>query len=357
VVSRAKKSQQLNSELQSLAGLKADVAAALVWQDFPKKSARSAAESAEGDDFEPLFRSALASLTGSKTAPAQGHKPLAVSGNPVPKADTVSASKPTAQGIDLTSRERKLMRRFVERGRAIDKTVRQFLDLAVKVREIFGSKTRGVPVIFEGKSYLTFDDFVERNFPICGRTMRRWLAAEGKTDQRFNGNANDGKHYWLTPPELLAPVKAEFGDDLYDPCPFPAPDGFDGLAADWGKVSYVNPPFGSVLSPRGKKIGITAWVRKAIKEQAKGKTVVMVYPMNGWVHMLLKAGAKFRSIGKVNWLATEDGASVKSNSRPIMMFVLPARGGADARKVIRRNRSPQPRVRAHRNQEGLASGE
>src|SRR5271170_1605593 len=256
-----------------------------------------------------------------------------------PKADMVSASeatKATAPRTDLTPKEEKVVRQFVATGKAIDKPARQFLDLGMKVKEIFASKPRGVPVVFAGKSYLTFDDFVEANFPISGRTMRRWLAAEGKTDQRFNnfhrGNPKDGKHYWLTPPELLARVKAEFGDELYDPCPHPMPDGYDGLAADWGKVSYVNPPFGSVLSPNGQKIGMTAWSRKAIREHAARKTIIMVYPMDGWVHMLLEAGAEFRSIGKVNWLATEDGTSAKGNSRPIMMIVL--RGRASNRPPL-----------------------
>jgi len=104
------------------------------------------------------------------------------------KADTVSTFKPakaTAPRTDLTPKEEKIVRQFVDKGNAIDKPVRQFLDLGMKVKAIFTSKTRGVPVVFEGKSYLTFDDFVEANFPISGRTLRRWLAKEGKTDTRF----------------------------------------------------------------------------------------------------------------------------------------------------------------------------
>lgn len=47
------------------------------------------------------------------------------------------------------------------------------------------------------------------------------------------GNKKDGKHYWLTPPDLRAALQQEFNFD-YDPCPFPLPDGYDGLRADWG---------------------------------------------------------------------------------------------------------------------------
>ncbi|MDE1901033.1 MAG: hypothetical protein KGI37_05230 [Alphaproteobacteria bacterium] len=55
-----------------------------------------------------------------------------------------------------------------------------------------------------------------------------------------NGNG-DGKHYWLTPPDLMSQLQAEFGF-TFDPCPFPKPDDFDGLDAEWGESNYVNPP-------------------------------------------------------------------------------------------------------------------
>ena len=59
------------------------------------------------------------------------------------------------------------------------------------------------------------------------------------------GNSKDGKHYWLTPKELMDQLQREFNFD-YDPCPYPKPDDYDGLDADWGKKNYVNPPFGVV---------------------------------------------------------------------------------------------------------------
>jgi hypothetical protein len=65
------------------------------------------------------------------------------------------------------------------------------------------------------------------------------------------GNGSDGKHYWLTPPELYAQLDAEFNFD-FDPCPYPKPDDFDGLTCEWGKSSYVNPPFGSIM--HGKRV-------------------------------------------------------------------------------------------------------
>ena len=157
------------------------------------------------------------------------------------------------------------------------------------------------------------------------------------TENKFHvGAAKDGKHYWLTPKPLFATLHAEFSF-TFDPCPYPLPAGFDGLTCEWGKSNYVNPPFGSIVhgctckaapgqehAPKcsGKKKGMTAWVRKALAEHAKGKRVVMVYPLDKWVLMLLDAGAKVRNLGDVKWLATEDGSSHLGTGRHIACFIL-----------------------------------
>lgn len=127
----------------------------------------------------------------------------------------------------------------------------------------------------------------------------------------YEGNGSDGKHYWLTPPELMEDLQREFAFD-FDPCPYPQPESFDGLIADWGFSNYVNPPFK----------GPTAWVRKAIAEHQKGKRVVFVFPIDKWVLMLLAAGAKVRNLKDVKWCATEDGKPGKGTGRHIAMFVL-----------------------------------
>lgn len=147
-------------------------------------------------------------------------------------------------------------------------------------------------------------------------------------DNKFHvGNGEDGKHYWLTPwsdPVFVA-LREEFGPFDFDPCPYPLPEGFDGLTCEWGQRNYVNPPFGSILH-QGRKKGPTAWVRKAIEEWKKGKRVVLVYPIDKWVLMLLKAilgdAAHVRNLGDVRWLAIEDGSQGKGTGRHIACFIL-----------------------------------
>lgn len=151
------------------------------------------------------------------------------------------------------------------------------------------------------------------NTPLTARDLQ--------TDNKFNrGSGQDGKHYWLTPPDLYAQLNFEFGFD-FDPCPFPKPDDFDGLTAEWGQSNYVNPPFGAVVV-NGKKKGPTAWARKAIAENAKGKRVVLVYPIDKWMLMLLAAGAQVRNLGDVRWVATEDGSAGVGTGRHVACFVL-----------------------------------
>lgn len=135
------------------------------------------------------------------------------------------------------------------------------------------------------------------------------------------GNGKDGKHYWLTPPDLMESLQLEFSFDT-DVCPYPHdPAKFDGLVSEWGRSNYANTPFGAVMH-NGRKKGQTAWVRKAITEYKKGKKVVMVYPIDKWVLMLVEAGAEIRNLGDVKWCATEDGTPGKGTGRHIACFIL-----------------------------------
>jgi len=125
------------------------------------------------------------------------------------------------------------------------------------------------------------------------------------------GPAKDGKHYWLTPPQLMQDLYDEFRFD-FDPCPYPRPHGFDGLTVEWGQSSYVNPPFK----------GPTAWVRKAIAEHAKGKQIVFVFPIPKWIFLLLNEGAIVRNLGDVKWCAIEDGSPGKGIGQHVACFIL-----------------------------------
>ena len=126
----------------------------------------------------------------------------------------------------------------------------------------------------------------------------------------YEGN-KDGRHYWLTPPELMDALQAEFHFD-FDACPFPRPEDFDGLEADWGDSTYCNPPFK----------GPTAWIRKAIAEYQKGKKVVLVFPIDKWIHLMIEAGAEIRNLYDVRWCSTEDGKPGKGTGRWVAAFIL-----------------------------------
>ncbi len=134
-----------------------------------------------------------------------------------------------------------------------------------------------------------------------------------------NGN-KDGKHYWLTPPDIYRTLTTEFSF-TFDPCPYPKPNDFDGLTAEWGQSNYVNPPFGSIVR-EGKKLGPTAWARKAIIEADKGKDVVFVYPIDKWVLMLIERAQEIRNLKDVKWHATEDNTPGKGIGRHTAMFFL-----------------------------------
>lgn len=137
---------------------------------------------------------------------------------------------------------------------------------------------------------------------------------------RFGDGDKDGKHYWMTPPDLLRQLDERF-QFTTDACPYPKPDNFDGLTDEWGASTYVNPPFGSIVH-NGKKKGPTAWARKGLAEYKKGKRVVMVFPLPKWVLMLLDAGARVENLGDVKWCAIEDGTPGGGTGHHIAMFIL-----------------------------------
>jgi phage N-6-adenine-methyltransferase len=85
-----------------------------------------------------------------------------------------------------------------------------------------------------------------------------------------------------TPQDLYRQLDEEFHFD-FDPCPNNST--FDGLKVEWGKSNYVNPPYANK----------EPWIRKAIEESRKGKTVVMLLPVDTstrWFHDLILPNAR-----------------------------------------------------------------
>lgn len=120
--------------------------------------------------------------------------------------------------------------------------------------------------------------------------------------------------FWLVPPEIYGPLNEEFGF-TFDPCPNPRPAGYDGLSESWKESNWVNPPFWG---------GITGWIRKAIAEQERGRTSVVILPLDNWFRLALEAGAEIRSVGAHDWIHTATGERQKA-PRPSFLFIFRGR--------------------------------
>ena len=129
-------------------------------------------------------------------------------------------------------------------------------------------------------------------------------------------------HSWLIPKEIYEPLNTEFGFD-FDPCPYKQnkADVIDGIGIEWGKSNWVNPPFRKADAVNGH--GPTDFVRKAIAEQQKGKTSVLILPVQSYVNMLLHAKAEIRPVGRVAWVNGKD-PSIKFAPSTNALFILKA---------------------------------
>lgn len=174
--------------------------------------------------------------------------------------------------------------------------------------------------------------------PVHGPTSHYKLAMKGRRGGQQTAlmeGSEDVVGYWLTPPEDIEALVAEFGE-LFDPVPYPRPAGWDGLKEDWiaedgvDRVCYVNPPF------EGPNTSFSGWARKCVEQVEKGRTVVLIYPVLSWLNILLRAGSpddtnqwiltspnarvEVRPIGTRQWVRP-DGKGRKSPS-PLCYFIL-----------------------------------
>lgn len=98
---------------------------------------------------------------------------------------------------------------------------------------------------------------------------------------------------WATPKAVYNGLDEEFHFDC-DPCPL-NPNGNGGLEMEWGKSTFVNPPYSK---PR-------PWIEKAIQEAEKGKTVVMLLrgdTSTRWFHDLVLGKAEIRFLkGRIHF--------------------------------------------------------
>ncbi len=118
------------------------------------------------------------------------------------------------------------------------------------------------------------------------------------------------REHWIIPPDIYNPLDQEFNFD-FDPCPYPF-NGVDGTEVEWGQSNWVNPPFRKADGQFGK--GPTAFIRKAIEEQKKGKTSVVIINTNAFINMMVEAGAEMRAMGRVKWLDGQTKEPWKSPS-------------------------------------------
>jgi phage N-6-adenine-methyltransferase len=122
-----------------------------------------------------------------------------------------------------------------------------------------------------------------------------------KNNGRYNG---DGRH-WQTPPEIFAPLHAEFNFTL-DPCATQASakcaafftEADNGLEQSWaGHRVFMNPPYGRE---------VYAWTRKARLEAVGGALVVGLLPAStdlAWWHDDVVGHAEVRYLrGRVRFL-------------------------------------------------------
>lgn len=124
----------------------------------------------------------------------------------------------------------------------------------------------------------------------------------------------NSKQFWITPPELYKELDDEFNFD-FDPCPFPR-QSFDGITSDWGASNFVNPPYSKKDGP-----SYVEWEKKALIEHRKGKTVVLLKPLNVSEYHLWECKPEVRLLGRIPWVAT-DGSGDRHPTRYFIAMIM-----------------------------------
>ena len=96
--------------------------------------------------------------------------------------------------------------------------------------------------------------------------------------KKFKGMMTSLSPHWATPKWVYDELDNEFHFD-FDPCPLQS--SIDGLNIPWGRINYINPPY-------GRSIGL--WIKKAYESSS---VCVMLLPARTdtkwWHDYIMKA--------------------------------------------------------------------
>lgn len=122
---------------------------------------------------------------------------------------------------------------------------------------------------------------------------------------------------WATPPEILNPLRQEFGQ-LWDPCPIDWKDGdTDALTIPWQPLTFCNPPYSRVAE----------FVKKAAQEQAAGKMSILLINVatdTRWFHDYIynKPNVELRFLkGRVKFINPQEPEKRTPSPRPSMIVL------------------------------------
>lgn len=158
-----------------------------------------------------------------------------------------------------------------------------------------------------------------------------------------SGNRDD----WRTPPDLLAEIYSRWHLD-FDPCPFPRPDGYDGLAVPWHGRAYVNPPYSSEMR---------IWIAKAIEELKAGRCEVAVFLIHSRTDTQVFHESIFPNAselwflrGRVKFIPPDDRPAESSPFPSLITVLVPNPDGRllvgswDVNGTRRKSRPTEPKV-------------